>query len=125
MDREQAMVVLKRNYNCEDDSFVYDLYEKSMFSVKHFWAYYDSVICLAEDVLLYGKDIDIARKITFVYQTILKNFIWHFDQHDLSNIAQFPSNYDEYIERLDGAFDAYFCGIFVEDGVYALKRNCG
>ena len=38
---------------------------------------------------------------------MLKEMIWHFASTDSSVIANMPENYDDYIERMDSAVEAY------------------
>lgn len=123
MTMSEAMAVLKKNANCSENSLVYSLHERERFSKKRFWEFYDSVITLAKVAVMTGRDIETARKITLVYQQILKEMIWHFDKKDASRLKKFPKNYDDYIERLDGALDAYFRGVFVDEGLYDLQRE--
>lgn len=117
-----ALMIIDRNYKCHENSLVFDLHEKSIFSVRHFWDCYDSMIALAKDALVHGADIKTAMKLTFIYQHILKEIIYHFDQNDLSHIEGLPQNYTEYLERLDDALNAYFCGTFVDESIYSLQR---
>lgn len=122
MDLKHAAEVLERNYKGEENCLIYDLHEMYRFSIAHFWDYYDCVIVLAKAAISGGRSIDTAMKITVVYQWILKEIIYHFDNADSSKLKGLPGNYPEYIERLDGALDAYFRGIFTEDSAYDLQR---
>lgn len=58
--------------------------------------------------------MEAAMKITVVYQHILKKIIYHYDENDGSHLKQFPSDYTEYIIRLDDAMGAYFRNAFVK-----------
>lgn len=125
MTVSEAMAVLKKNADCSENSLLFGLHEQERFSKKRFWELYDSVITLAKVAVITGRDIETARKITFVYQRVLKEIIWHFDKKDMSKLKKFPKNYNEYIERLDGAVDAYFRGVFVDEALYELqKKEC-
>lgn len=117
-----AYEVLERNYKCMENSMSYDLHEKSIFSETHFWEFYDSVIALAKEAQAREADTQTAMEITFVYQHFLKEIIYHFDKQDESCLKHFPKNYLAYIERLDGALDAYFRGVFMDEELYSLKR---
>lgn len=125
MTVSKAKAVLKKNADCAEKSLVYAMYECGRFSKKRFWEFYDCVITLAKDALTNGIDIETARDITWVYQWILKEMIWHFDKKDVSKLRKFPKNYTEYIERLDGAIDAYFRGVFADEELYGLQRPNG
>lgn len=122
MTVNKAREVLEKNADCSEKSLLYSLYERSRFSEKRFWEFYDCVITLARDALENGRDTETARKITFVYQWLLKEIIWHFDKKDVSRLKKFPKDYNGYIERLDGAVDAYFRGVFADETLYALQR---
>ncbi len=122
MELNDAIMVIDCNYQCSENSFIYDLHEKNIFCIQHFWEYYDSIIVLAKEALTKGRSMETAMKITFVYQSILKEIIYHFDKQDMTHIKQFPVHYAEYIERLDGALDAYYRGVFIKDEIYSLKR---
>ena len=122
MTADEAKAVLKKNADCSKKSLVYAMHECGRFSKKRFWEFYDCVITLAKDALTNGRDIETAGKITRVYQWILKEMIWHFDKKDVSKLRKFPKNYTEYIERLDGAMDAYFRGVFADEELYGLQR---
>lgn len=125
MTVNEARVVLEKNAECSEKSLLYSLYERSRFSEKRFWELYDCVITLAKDAAENGRDIETARKITFVYQWMLKEIIWHFDKKDASKLKKLPKNYNEYIERLDGAVEAYFRGVFADEALYDLQRPQG
>lgn len=118
-----AKLVLYKNANCSENSLVYDLYERGRFSKKRFREFYDCVITLAKDARKNGKDFDTAAKITGVYQRILKEMLRHFDKNDASSLKKFPQKYNEYIERLDYAVNAYFSGKFADEDRFSLKRK--
>ncbi len=81
-----------------------------------------SVITLAKDALSGERNIETAMMITFIYQHIVKEFIYHFDAQDSGQLKYFSSNYMKYIERLDGALDAYFRGVFIDESYDSLER---
>ena len=122
MNIREARAVLYKNASSSKKSLVYSMYERSKFSEKRFWEFYDCVMALARDAAENGRDIETAEKITRVYQWILKEMIWHFDKKDASVLKKFPKKYYRYIERLDGAVDAYCRGVFVDESLYELQR---
>lgn len=126
MTVKEAKAILEKNADCAEDSLIDSLHECERFSKKRFWEFYDCVITLAQDALKSGRDFETARKITLVYQRILKEMVWHLDKHDLSKLRKFPNKrYNDYIERLDNAVDAYLCGVFVDETLYELQRPRG
>lgn len=123
MTVREARAVLHKNASCSKKSFIYSLYERAKFSKKRFWEFYDCVITLARDALENGRDIETAEKLTYVYQWVLKQIIWHLDKRDSYVMKKFPKNYTEYLERLDSAVnEAYFRGIFVDEALFELQR---
>lgn len=104
MTIENATKVILDNYFCNENSLVYYLHENSYFSNEKFWEFYESITAFASK----EKDVEITRKITSIYQKILKELIYHFDPIDASVLANFPENYNDYIERLDLALLAYY-----------------
>lgn len=123
MTVSEARTVLKQNVIGNKGSLTYALHESEIFSEKLFWEFYDCVITLAKDALTNGRDIGTARDITWAYQWVLKSMIWHFDKNDCFHLSDFPINYPEYFERLDGAMDAYFRGVFADEAAYSLQRS--
>lgn len=123
MNVKEAKMVLDKNANCSEKSLIYSMYEHSRFSKKRFWEFYDCVLTLARNALENGRDIETAEKLTYVYQWILKEMIWHFDKRDRFVMKKFPKNYTKYIERLDSAVtEAYFHGVFVDESLFELQR---
>lgn len=122
---EEAEAVLERNYICCKGTLVYDLHERSCFSVEHFWELYDCIITLAEEIPGDEKELETGGKIFTVCGWVLKEMIYHFDQNDLSALENFPENYNDYIERLDDAADAYFRGGDVDEPLYQMQRPEG
>ena len=122
MSKEEARSVLDRNAESSPKSLIYSMYERGRFSKKQFWELYDCIITLARDAKTNGRETEVARKITLVCQHILKELVWHFDKRDMSKLKKLPKNYNKYIERLDGAVDAFYRGVFVDEALYELKR---
>lgn len=121
MNTEEAQKVIFDNDNCNENSFIYYLHEKCYFSIEKFWEFYDSIIAwIGEE-----KKADITKKITEIYQKMLKEMIYHFDPLDILVIANFPENYTEYIERIDFALLAYDTDNrdLIDDKTFALQRG--
>lgn len=122
MELKTAADILARNREAKPESLLYDLHEKSRFSVRQFWLLYDAVITLAQDACTGGRQLETAGKIAFVCQQVLKEFLYHLDQQDSSRLEGFPHDYGGCIERLEGAQDAYFRGVWIDENLYSLKR---
>ena len=122
MTAEKAIEILENNCACAEGSFVYSLYEECVFREDGFWDFYDCVMTLAKDNSESAKNLETAGKIAFVYNWILKEIIWHFEPSDAARQEHFPENYTHYIDRLDGAMDAYFRGVFTDESLYELQR---
>lgn len=122
MTIENAKKIIEDNYLCNENSFIYFLYEESCFSVESFWAYYESIAALAGEA---EKDPEITRQITHSYQRILKEFLYHFDPVDISVLDNFPENYPDYIERIDFALQAYYSGDtdLLDDEKFTLQKK--
>ena len=118
MTTGEALDILEKNREGVEGSFIFSLYEECVFSAAGFWDFYDCVMTLAKG----EKSLEIAGKIAFVYGWILKEIIWHFDPNDAAKQKRFPKNYTDYIDRLDGAMDAYFRGVFTDEKLYELQR---
>ena len=75
MNSTEAKQILKDNFECKENSLIYLLHEKNMFSTEQFWKYYDSISVLAKNDE--EKSMNTAMQITESYQDILKYFIFH------------------------------------------------
>ena len=106
MTIENARRIISDNYNCNENSFVWFLHERSYFSAEKFWEYYESI---AAFVGVTEKSSEITRQITEIYQKMLKDMIAHFSPVDLAVLDHFPEgNYVDYIEAVDYALLAYY-----------------
>lgn len=122
MTVREAAGVVNGNFYCEKGSFVYKLHERGRFSKRRFWELYDSVTALSKNARSGGANLDTARRLTVIYQNILKMLIYHFDKNDLANVKKLPGNYHKYIELLDGAVGGYFNGVIPDEKIYKIKR---
>ena len=122
MNSAEAKQILKDNFECKENSLIYLLHEKNMFSTEQFWKYYDSISVLAETDE--EKSMNTAMQITKSYQDILKYFIFHLDSHDGYKIANFPINYSDYMDRIEYAIWAYFKGDvkWIDEAMFELQR---
>lgn len=101
VDIEKAKQIIFNNSQAGENSFVFDLHERQVFTEKLFWEYYDSI-----ETLVSAGDTgsaEVAAKITDILLTVLKHIIWHFDPNDNYVIADLPREYPDYLDRLEYA----------------------
>lgn len=122
MTVREAAGVINGNFYCEKGSFVHKLHERECFSKKRFWKLYDSITTLSENARSSGANLETARRLTVIYQNVLKMLIYHFDKNDLARVKKLPKNFHKYIELLDGAVGGYFNGVIPDEKIYKIKR---
>lgn len=122
MEVDKAIQIIENNYSCVEGSFYDALHEECLFDKKAFWAFFDAVVALAQHSIEEAVKQRIAVKICLVYNNILKEFMAHFAPNDVCEISKFPCNYDEYIEALDLALDAYLLNIPVDENRLNISR---
>ena len=94
----RSVQIIKDNENAQNNSFLFFLHEKSLFSKTAFRELYDAIDCIRQEGI---RDESIIIVISRVYQEILKEVVYHFDPQDLCSLEGFPNDYHGYIERLD------------------------
>ena len=92
--------IILDNYSGKKGTFLASLNDESCFRTELYWELYESVAALAKQREYSEK---LAAQISFVYQRMLKEMIWHFSPADSSVIANMPENYQDYIDRIDSA----------------------
>ena len=119
-DPTTSKQIIQDNYSGKKGTFIASLNDESYFRTELFWELYESIAALAEH-RVYSDEL--AAQISSVYQRILKEIIWHFSPTDSSVIANMPENYDDYIERMDSAVEAYMRRTRIPDEeVLELRR---
>ena len=103
-DPTTSKQIIQDNYSGKKGTFIASLNDESCFRTESYWKLYESIAALAEHSV-YSDEL--AAQISSVYQRMLKEMIWHFSPTDSSVIANMPENYDDYIERMDSAVEAY------------------
>ena len=104
MDRQAALGFIGDNYNARGESFLVYLHERDLFSREKF-----DELCESIEALCGGqRDTEILWMLTRIESGILKELIYHFNNNDSSQIKDVPSDYTEYLERLDGALHRYY-----------------
>lgn len=122
MKMENAKRIIHNNYKGKNNSFLFFLHEKNYFSKEAFWEFYESI---TDMVLCDGEKSDeITGQITQSYQRLLKYIVFHFDPKDEYTIENFPSNYIDYLERMEYALMAYFSGNvkLINDEIFQLQK---
>ena len=119
-DPTTSKQIIQDNYSGKKGTFIAYLNDESCFRTELYWELYESVAALAKQ-REYSEEL--AAQISFVYQRMLKEMIWHFSPTDNSVIANMPENYDDYIERMDSAVEAYMRRTGMpEEEVFELRR---
>ena len=120
LDPTTSKQIIQDNYSGKKGTFIASLNDESRFRTELFWKLYECIAALAEH-RVYSDEL--AAQISSVYQRILKEIIWHFSPTDSSVIANMPENYDDYIERMDSAVEAYMRRTRMPDEeVFELRR---
>lgn len=103
-DPTTSKQIIQDNYSGNKGTFIASLNDESRFRTELFWELYESIAAFVEHKV-YSDEL--TAQISSVYQRMLKEMIWHFSPTDSSVIANMPENYDDYIERMDSAVEAY------------------
>ena len=100
-----AKQIIDANFEKNNGSFLYFLQEKSLFNKEAFHQLFDAIRAVAEDDVEIGRS---AQKIAFIYGSILKCLLYHFDKNDTYKITNLPENYNKMVEVLDKSVEYYF-----------------
>ena len=120
LDPTTSKQIIQDNYSGKKGSFLASLNNESCFRTELFWKLYESIATLVRHKV-YSDEL--VAQISSVYQRMLKEMIWHFSPTDSSVIANMPENYDDYIERMDCAVEAYIRRTGMPDEeVFELRR---
>ena len=112
--------IIQDNYSGKKGTFIASLNDESCFRTELFWELFESIAVLVQHKV-YSDEL--VAQISSVYQRMLKEMIWHFSPTDSSVIANMPENYDDYIERMDCAVEAYMRRTRMPDEeVFELRR---
>lgn len=122
MTIDQAKHVIEANYSMKENSLALLMYEDCIFSTDAFWSFYDAIACVTR---AFVKNEVLTTQITVAYQKILKELIYHFAPNDVAVMEHLPTNYNEYIERLDYAVLAYLENKpeWLDDEMFDLQRD--
>lgn len=122
MTIDQAKHVIEANYSMKENSLALLMYEDCIFSTDAFWSFYDAIACVTR---AFVKNEVLTTQITVAYQKILKELIYHFAPNDVAVMEHLPTNYNEYIERLDYAVLAYLDNKteWLDDEMFDLQRD--
>lgn len=119
-DPTTSKQIIQDNYSGKKGTFIASLNDESCFRTELFWKLYESIATLVRHK---AYSDELVAQISSVYQRMLKEMIWHFSPTDSSVIANMPENYDDYIERMDSAVEAYMRRTGMpEEEVLELRR---
>ena len=117
LDLTVSKQIILDNYSGKKGTFLASLNDESCFRTELYWELYESVAALAKQ-REYSEEL--AAQISFVYQRMLKEMIWHFSPADSSVIADMPENYQDYIDRMDIAVEAYMRRLDMLDDAFEM-----
>ena len=122
MDVVKAKQVIFNNSHIVENSFIFYLHERSLFSEELFWEYYDSIALLV--VSGETESSEILMQITDVYLKVLKYLVFHFDSSDDYAISELPQDYIGIIERLEYSLMAYRSSSekLLSEDIFEMKR---
>ena len=94
------MGIIDDNINAANKSFLYFLHEEYKFDKKSFW-----------DLCSYIETLDSVtvpelRKLYFIQNQLIRHMVYRFDDNDMSEISNLPSDYWNYAEQLETAINA-------------------
>ena len=119
-DPTTSKQIIQDNYSGKKGTFIASLNDESCLRTELFWKLYESIATLVKHKV-YSDEL--VAQISSVYQRMLKEMIWHFSPTDSSVIVNMPENYDDYIERMDSAVEAYMRRTGMpEEEVFELRR---
>lgn len=98
--------IIYSNKNVTNYSFLYFLHEEDRFDEKSFYDLYAYVSKLESITLAELRDL------YFIQNQVMRHIIYHFDQDDMSEISNFPTEYWKYIDLLDHAINN-ICSIVI------------
>ena len=107
MNTERAMQIICDNHKCKENSFLWLLFEKELFSREQFWLLYDSIEFL---VTAHIRSEILDEQIVGCVERFMKELIFHFDPHDMSVLEGLPEDHMAYQERLEAVQNAYLRG---------------
>lgn len=92
--------IIDDNINAANKSFLYFLHEENKFDKKSFW-----------DLCSYIETLDSVtvpelRKLYFIQNQLIRHMVYRFDDNDMSEISNLPSDYWNYAEQLETAINA-------------------
>jgi len=123
MDVLKAKQIIFNNSQISENSFIYNLHEKCLFSEELFGEYYDSIATLVRN--RDTKSLEVENQITDVYLKVLKYLVFHFDPDDNYIMSGIPKEYIGVIERLEYALLAYRNSSekLLSEDIFEMKRK--
>lgn len=119
---EKTLSIIDANYCGKPDSLLGEINDHSFFCNDKFWELYDSILLLVKQKYY---DDGITVHISLCYQRLLKEIIYHFSDKDMSNIENFPNDYNGYLERMDYVIHALYLEseAAMSEDLFELKRD--
>lgn len=100
-----ALTVIEDNFEAKNNSFLYYLREKSLFSKEALRQLCESVHTVAEQEVNIAA---VALKLHTIHIQTLEAFLYHFNPDDPYKIINMPENYNKMLFQLEKCIDFYF-----------------
>lgn len=94
------MGIIDDNINAANKSFLYFLHEENKFDKQSFWDLCSYIEALDSVTVLELK------KLYFIQNQLIRHMAYHFDDNDMSEVFNLPSDYWNYVERLETVINA-------------------
>ncbi|MGX8774070.1 MAG: hypothetical protein ACSW8G_03320 [Bacillota bacterium] len=105
MNIEDALRTIDDNKNASNDSFLFFLHERNMFSEEAFRDLCEAIDSLEEEPAL---DTKLIVDVSEIYQFALFSLMCHFDPNDSYCIEKLPADYADCAEELRAAVESFY-----------------
>lgn len=107
MDVHEAKKIIDENFECAENSFMFQLHEKDEFSQEGCKMLIKAVLSLAK-APEGEKPPELSRRIVFVQTKFLHELLWNY--YSNSCLSGVPDELEQYVEAFGYAVDGYFQG---------------
>jgi hypothetical protein len=115
MTLNEALEIVKDNFNTNNNSFLDFAHERRKFEEIKFWEFYNSIRIITLFNQRKTLDRELTTQILGSYEWFLILINFHFDKADQSELSNLPTNFSQYSLRLREAIDGYISGNIIDD----------